>query len=75
MIVSFFGTWYIWESESEGDDESRVFTRDWKLKAAHDSYEYRTSENDGDEVFKIYKGATVIDYDSEEYTGAVQPSI
>ena len=65
MVVSFFGTWYVWESESQGDDESRVFSREWRMQAAHDSYEYKFSDAGGDEVFKDTK---MIDYDSEEYT-------
>jgi hypothetical protein len=63
MVISFFVTWYAWESESEDDDESRVFSRDWKLKAAHDSYEYRFEDEDGEEV---HADTVVIDYDSEE---------
>jgi len=65
MVFSLFGTWYVWESESKDEDESREFSRDWKLKAAHDSYEYRSS--DDDEV-DIHKETIIIDYDKEEIT-------
>lgn len=61
MIVSLFGTWYVWDGES--NDNSREFTREWKLHSAHDRYSYNSSK--GDEA-EITRDSVDINYDSEE---------
>ena len=65
MVLSLFGTWYLWEMKSEEGDDSREFTRQWKLNAARDTYEYRETVDDDIEV---HSNAIVINYDKEEYS-------
>ncbi len=62
MMASVFGAWYVWESESR-DDETREFSREWKLNEAKDSYEYRYGKGEYEEV---HKGTVNIDYKEEE---------
>ena len=65
MALSLFGTWYVWESQSEYDHESRELTRDWEVNRAVDSYRYESTDSDNK---LIHSGGNSIRFNKEELT-------